>query len=966
MFEVTPLWLMPTLGGLLNSGLSDLIGCGLLLLLPAGAVTLVVMLVRKNTGHSKLTDKDNETIFALSHRVRVLEQQMYKLTANASQTATQATQQPAQTKSATVTPINQPSSNVFDAIADLKAKKLAEQNAASAAPVHDVNESTDELEEIQDDASAKPAQPSPPAQSKPYATAHTASIPAPTALPAPAPKTSVEERLGAGVFIWIGGISLGLAGAFMVKYSFDNNLITPLMRVLLGTAFGLGLLGGAQFMHKKSRKIASAMAGAGVADLFACLLAANSLYHLIGTNAAFALMVAVTGVAILLSMRHGRLVAVLGLVGGFATPAIIGQGHNQVGPLLAYLMLLQIAMTLVSRRRAWLGMTTLTMLGGILWSIILMVQGLSEQHRYMLEFFVIAGGVLYVISASRMAAGEKEARQDSPFDAVKIAMSSVTASAMLIGVLVYMGRFGVMDLAMLGLLGAAILVLARVRSAYGPMAVLAGVVTFLTMVAWLIHTSSPRHELPIGMFWVTTLAYGLLYGLGSYIAMWRSRQEFRWASGSVVAAIAFYIIAKVGIESLDSVTAVDILPWLPGKYDWTAIAGVLGIVYALLAYPVWRARLLYLQGNSALGILVIGSGLFVGMAAQLGLDFPWQLSVWAAEVAILAYLVQWQRVALIRTFAAAIATFATIFLILPGASKIDFGPQLIFNTILPAYAMPAVALGIAAWLLRAKRDAKVGHFMRLLAIIIAAVGTLALVRHGYHPANLTRGDVTLYEWATYSVVALSLGHGLLIWHRLCPGWPQQVMAALLLLLGIVDVVGGAGFAANPLWHAYSIGSWPVINGLLFVYGAPALLIAGLLWNRPHTYDTQLNNILPAIIGSITFLITFVLVSLQVRQYFHHPMLNTDGMSNPEMYSYSVAWIIMGIVLVAIGIRFKSRSMRYASLAVMLIAIGKVFLLDTAHLQDLYRVISFLGLGITLMVLGYVYQKFVFKKTAVEV
>ena len=52
-------------------------------------------------------------------------------------------------------------------------------------------------------------------------------------------------------------------------------------------------------------------------------------------------------------------------------------------------------------------------------------------------------------------------------------------------------------------------------------------------------------------------------------------------------------------------------------------------------------------------------------------------------------------------------------------------------------------------------------------------------------------------------------------------------------------------------------------------------------------------------------------------------------------------------------------LRYASLAVLLLAIGKVFLFDTAALDGLFRVASFLGLGLTLMALGFVYQRFVF-------
>jgi uncharacterized membrane protein len=43
-------------------------------------------------------------------------------------------------------------------------------------------------------------------------------------------------------------------------------------------------------------------------------------------------------------------------------------------------------------------------------------------------------------------------------------------------------------------------------------------------------------------------------------------------------------------------------------------------------------------------------------------------------------------------------------------------------------------------------------------------------------------------------------------------------------------------------------------------------------------------------------------------------------------------------------------------------VAKVFLYDTANLSDLYRVFSFLGLGASLLLLAWVYQRFVFRET----
>jgi uncharacterized membrane protein len=83
----------------------------------------------------------------------------------------------------------------------------------------------------------------------------------------------------------------------------------------------------------------------------------------------------------------------------------------------------------------------------------------------------------------------------------------------------------------------------------------------------------------------------------------------------------------------------------------------------------------------------------------------------------------------------------------------------------------------------------------------------------------------------------------------------------------------------------------------------------------------------------------------------------------ERYAYSAAWILFGTALLVAGIATKGKALRYASLAVMLLSVGKVFLYDTSNLSDLYRVFSFLGLGVSLLALAWVYQRFVFRESA---
>jgi uncharacterized membrane protein len=61
---------------------------------------------------------------------------------------------------------------------------------------------------------------------------------------------------------------------------------------------------------------------------------------------------------------------------------------------------------------------------------------------------------------------------------------------------------------------------------------------------------------------------------------------------------------------------------------------------------------------------------------------------------------------------------------------------------------------------------------------------------------------------------------------------------------------------------------------------------------------------------------------------------------------SIAWALYALLLLllGLGVRRRSVSLRWVSLGVMMVTIAKVFPYDLGELQDLYRVASLLGLG----------------------
>ncbi|MXO62610.1 DUF2339 domain-containing protein [Qipengyuania oceanensis] len=226
-----------------------------------------------------------------------------------------------------------------------------------------------------------------------------------------APKLSFdfEDIFGRKLPIWGGGVALAVAGVFLVRYAIDAGLLTPSVRVVMAFLFGIGLIGGAEVARRFEHKVADervqqALAGAGLATLYAGFYLAGSQYGLIGQLVAFVGLAAVTAVAIALSFRFGLPSAVLGLVGGFAAPALVGGDGANVPLLALYLGLVTAGLAFSGERqnRSWLGIAALV--GGLGWGAVLLAAGdfaTSDVVALGLYFLVLGAVVPALIANER-------------------------------------------------------------------------------------------------------------------------------------------------------------------------------------------------------------------------------------------------------------------------------------------------------------------------------------------------------------------------------------------------------------------------------------------------------------------------------------------------------------------------------------------------------------------------------------
>jgi hypothetical protein len=169
----------------------------------------------------------------------------------------------------------------------------------------------------------------------------------------------------------LGGVVLALAALLFLQYSIEHGLIPPIVRVAIGLLTGAGAIASSEALRKRHyRATANALAGAGIVVLYASIWAARALYELISAGMAFPLMILVTVVCGLLSWRHvAREIAVLGLVGGFATPILLSTGSDNPFGLFAYVLLLDCGLLVLARQRGWPVLMNLALLGTLFYQV---------------------------------------------------------------------------------------------------------------------------------------------------------------------------------------------------------------------------------------------------------------------------------------------------------------------------------------------------------------------------------------------------------------------------------------------------------------------------------------------------------------------------------------------------------------------------------------------------------------------
>jgi uncharacterized membrane protein len=741
------------------------------------------------------------------------------------------------------------------------------------------------------------------------------------------------ERLVAGrLLIWLGGIALVLAAVFLIRYSIDIGLMTPGARMVAAGLFGLVLIGAGEYARQgrlaDDPRVAQALAGAGIAVLYATFYGSYRLHALIDSQIASAAMLIVTAAALALSLRHGAATAVMGLVGGFLTPLLVGNPEAGALPLLAYLALLDIALFLLAWRRGWTWLAAAAAVLSFLWTGFLIAQP-GERDALLSGGFV----VLLALAASLVRPGT--GRQ-------LVLIQPLAIGIVQLALLVARTDLGAPAWGLFAALSAASLALAAMRRDYAAAPPLA--LAFALVLLGAKAATGQDALVPVAAAGIT-----VLFGAGG-LALARWKRDALWTGIACAGLSAPLLVAR------------SLRPELLDRPAWGALAALLALGPIFLVWanrarasdkaPADLVLLIAAAAASALASAAIwdlaapdwvaagwlGVALGAALAARrLGDLALGTIAVLVATVAVLRSL--WMAPSLSLTAMNSLLGLPVLAADLPGSMTA------LTAFALPAFLLAAIRLGLPPLPLGARRG------LLLVAGLFALAALYIWFKQAFGLAGqedfVARGLIerTIVTQTLFAAGWL-LAAGILRPPRIEPEL-ARLGGTMLTMLAAARLVWFDLALYNPLWTDQWVGTMPVLNLILPAYLLSAVWLYAA--RRRAAAATRSGLWLAA------FLLALVAgVALLVRQAFHGAILTGFFMPTAEAYGYSLAGLIVAIALILAGIRLPDKALRLAGLVLLTATIVKVFLIDASDLEGVLRILSFLVLGIALIGIGRLY------------
>ena len=788
-----------------------------------------------------------------------------------------------------------------------------------------------------------------------------AAMPRAAAADAPTPRTSsvpMPPRAANPVWAWIAGgnlltrvgvLVLFFGVAFLLSY-FAEMVRIPIEVKLAGVALvGIALTLFGMRIARTRPGYGISLAGAGAGILYLTTYAALRLYEVLPPTVALMLFVAIALLTVGLAVRSdAQPLAGLAIAGGFLAPFLVASAAPSPLLLFSYFAVLNAAIFVLAWFRAWRALNVL----GFVFTFML---GLFWGHRYYqpqyfatVQPFLVLFFVFYVVIAVLYAA-RSPLRTRAPVDGLLVFGVPLIGFALQTG-LVRDHRYGAAISAVvlavlygglasmlwrrrepgLALLARAFMVLAII---FATVAIPYAVDARWTSAWWALEAA--------GVYWIgcrqrqdLARAFALLLQLGAAVAfgsdLWReSDRAFLNANflGSSLIAIAAVATAWLADRHRGSVSSFErgLVPFLLlwGLMWWYGGAAR-ELVSELSARAAPNAMLAFVTGTVALALLLrrwlrwsrlVWFGVALLPAMALVGFHDWErmhttLRAWGYVVWPLAWVVHWW-----------VLRAADAWRVDDALAAAPPGPAAEWLK----HAHTASAIALVAWI-SWEGSEWVGRWFEEGTVWLAcaaawpAIAYLALASRG----AVWRG----WPWAEYrDAYAISAA--------------TAIAAFLAVWFVLVNVVSPG--SAVPLPYV------PLANPLDFTL--IAALVVLFAWTRATNMLDETDGY--RWLGVAVFVLVNAIVFRTVHQWLDVPWRMQPLLRSTVLQAtLTLMWTATALPLMVIANKRAIRPLWMVGAVLLAIVVGKLFLLDLAALSGLPRVVAFLGVGVLLLVIGY--------------
>ncbi len=712
---------------------------------------------------------------------------------------------------------------------------------------------------------------------------------------------------------WLNKVGIGLvlfAVVFLFKYSIDQGWLTPTIRVGFGLALGVALNLVGFRLYSRRRHFSLVMIGGGIATFYITGFAAFQLFELVPFAVAMAFMVAVTVLAFAVSLKQDEVImSLIGAIGGLATPFLLHTGEGNVPKLIGYTCLLLTGTGAMYFFKGWRVLLWVSVIGGWIVGLIAtdfggIITDIPEGNLWALR-----GGLLFAWAMFwLMPVAREVARAVSPerWCPTSIGIGDNTFDDVLKSFLSQHVHALTVSTAMVTMAGFLTLWdLSDQETGW----ILMGSSLVYGMVAWTLHKSGS-----LGMLSFT-----------------------HWAVGTMIFTDSIWWLLSGDAQLMALAAEVLVLHLISRRISRQSPAVGAHILSVILG-GMLVARLFAEQAT--------GTAIF----NQQALADLWVVAVWVA-------CSRFVRPGLERSvyILAAASLLAGVFW-----RELD-GDLLFF-----AWTVEAVTLHLASRLLKDRNLALAGHigFALLSAIFVfdrmyfTATGYPVLNRAGLTDLALVAAVVGMAssrivrpgpERSVYFVAASAILAGL-FWRELDGNllffvWIVEAVTLQLTARLFKDrnlvVAGHVGFGLLASIFMFdrlldpAIGS-PILNWAGMADLALVLAVVGL----PYLLKEYTERVAYRVAAHVLILMLFY------REF--------ASLENGQGY-VTIAWGVYSIVLLVVGLLRDHNLLRSVALGTLLLVVGKLFLVDLAHLETIWRIVLFFGFGVVFLVISYFFR-----------